>query len=93
MELTKREMQIAKEALGYGVMFSNNEAETAEFAMLKIKIESEILKQEQNNIPEFCPVCGRKCSGVANSIKNGEITERTFFHYKANSKNCIQKKQ
>lgn len=47
MELSNRELKFIKDALGYGVMWSENEAETAEFGMLKVKVEAEILKREE----------------------------------------------
>ncbi len=47
MELTKRELEFIKQALGYGLVFSKDEAETAEFGMLLVKFEGEIVRKSQ----------------------------------------------
>ncbi|WP_421977829.1 hypothetical protein [Roseivirga seohaensis] len=47
MKLIDRDLELIKEALGYGVMFSNSEAETAEFVLLKMKVEKGIHEDEE----------------------------------------------
>jgi len=47
MKLSKRQMQLVKEALGYGVMFSKTESETAEFAIFKMEVETQIRLQSE----------------------------------------------
>lgn len=60
-------MLLLKEALGYGVMFSQSESQTAEFAMLKIEVESDLLRKpfvpvkrtrpELDPKEQWCPEC------------------------------------
>lgn len=45
MKLSKHEMKALGQALSYAVMYGKTEEETAEFAMLKVKIDGEITKQ------------------------------------------------
>lgn len=46
MKLSVRELLLLIEALGYGIALSNDEPQTIDFALLKIKIETEIIRQE-----------------------------------------------
>lgn len=71
MELTLNELSLVKEALGYGLLFSKSEAETAEFALLKMKVEKN-LKNDKAGKPvstslDGCPFhyCDKKpkCEG------------------------------
>lgn len=43
MELTKRQLLTMQQVLGYAVMFAKTEHETAEFALLKLDIDSAII--------------------------------------------------
>lgn len=45
MELSNYEIKSLQQALGYAVMFAKTEEETAEFAMLKIKVDGEIIRR------------------------------------------------
>ena len=47
MKLTKRQLITAQQAFGYAVMYAKTESETAEFALLKMDIEKELIKSEQ----------------------------------------------
>ena len=42
MKLTKRQLQVLQQALGYAVMFAKTESETAEFVLMKLHVEKEI---------------------------------------------------
>lgn len=46
IDLSKHELQQLGQALSYAVMYAKTESETAEFAMLKVKVEGEITKAE-----------------------------------------------
>lgn len=75
MELTKRQLLTAQQALGYAVMYAKTESETAEFALLKLDIDGAIIRQqeaariklehEKMNCPfNYCdsnPKCNGKC--------------------------------
>ncbi len=45
MELSNHELNQLGQALSYAVMYAKTEAETAEFAMLKVTVEGEIAKR------------------------------------------------
>lgn len=47
LELFQHELKMLEQALGYAVMYAKTEEETAEFAMLKLKVDKEILVQNQ----------------------------------------------
>lgn len=49
IELTSQELQALGQALSYAVMNAPTEQETAEYAMLKVKIEGEIIRL---NVPD-----------------------------------------
>jgi len=75
MRLTWGQLLTAQQALGYAVMYAKTEHETAEFALLKLDIESEIIRakeyKEKNDLHErkdcpfkYCdsnPKCEGKC--------------------------------
>ena len=42
MKLTKRQLQVIQQALGYAVMYAKTESETAEFALMKLDVEKQI---------------------------------------------------
>ena len=73
MEITLRKLKLIREALSYGMMFSKDEAETAEFAMLLIEIDGDILRKIEHDKKKSehdkmgCPFnyCGNvpKCKG------------------------------
>jgi hypothetical protein len=46
LELFNHELEMLYQALSY----ANTEAETAEFAMLKVKVNSAIVKEQQNTL-------------------------------------------
>ena len=46
MELSLHELKALGQALGYAIGYAKTEHETAEFAMLKVKIDGEIYKRE-----------------------------------------------
>ena len=46
MNLSKRQLLTAQQALGYAVMFAQTESETAEFALLKLDINGLLIRQE-----------------------------------------------
>lgn len=48
MELFNHELNMLYQALGYAVMHAHTESETAEFAMLQLKVHGEILKKEES---------------------------------------------
>ena len=50
-KLKENEYELIREALQYGVMWSRNESETAEFALLLMKVEKILfkLRNEDNN--------------------------------------------
>jgi len=58
MNLSKHETIQLGQALSYAVMYAKTEEETAEFAMLKVKIEGEIAKLKKNDGLK-CKNCGR----------------------------------
>lgn len=58
MKLSKHETVQLGQALSYAVMYAKTEEETAEFAMLKVKVEGEIARLSQNDGIK-CKVCGR----------------------------------
>lgn len=47
MELTIRQLITAQQALGYAVMYAKTEEETAEFTLLKLDIDSAIIRQDE----------------------------------------------
>ncbi|MEO9474140.1 MAG: hypothetical protein ABJG41_01355 [Cyclobacteriaceae bacterium] len=47
MNLSEREKRLLREALSYAVMFSRSESQTAEFALLKVKLEKEASSNSQ----------------------------------------------
>lgn len=64
MKLSKHETEQLGQALSYAVMYAKTEEETAEFAMLKVKVEGEIAKLKQNEGLK-CKVCGRQLEHYA----------------------------
>jgi hypothetical protein len=48
MELSNHEVKELGQALSYAVLYAKTEAETAEFALLKVKIEGEIIRREES---------------------------------------------
>ncbi len=48
MELSNHEMRQLGQALSYAVMYGQTEEETAEFAMLKVKVNGEIVRREES---------------------------------------------
>lgn len=75
MDLSKRQLLTAQQALGYAVMYAKTESETAEFALLKLDIDGALIRkeaaekrekeQEKKGCPfKYCdsnPPCGDKC--------------------------------
>lgn len=57
MKLSKHETEQIGQALSYAVMYAKTEEETAEFAILKVKVEGEIAKLKQNEGLK-CKICG-----------------------------------
>jgi hypothetical protein len=47
MELSNHELTQLGQALSYAVVNAKTESETAEFAMLKVKVEGEIVNREE----------------------------------------------
>jgi len=47
MNLTRSQLLTAQQALGYAVMYAKTEYETAEFALLKLDIDSSIIRQDE----------------------------------------------
>ena len=47
MEIKKAKLETIKNALQYGMLFSNDEAETAEFALLLNDVQVVIVKEEE----------------------------------------------
>ena len=47
MDLSKRQLLTAQQALGYAVMYAKTESETAEFALLKLDIDGAIIRQKE----------------------------------------------
>lgn len=47
LELFNHELKMLYQALGYAVVNAHTEAETAEFAMLQLKVHHQILVQEE----------------------------------------------
>ena len=45
MDLSKRQLLTAQQALGYAVMYAKTEHETAEFALLKLDIDGMLIRQ------------------------------------------------
>ncbi len=64
MKLSKHETEQLEQALSYAVMYAKTEKETAEFAMLKVKVEGEIAKLKQNDGIK-CKACGRQLEHYA----------------------------
>lgn len=48
MNLSNHEIKELGQALSYAVMYAKTEEETAEFSMLKVKVEGEIVRREEN---------------------------------------------
>jgi hypothetical protein len=46
MDLSKRQLLTAQQALGYAIMYAKTEHETAEFALLKLDIDGMLIRQE-----------------------------------------------
>jgi hypothetical protein len=82
MKLTKRQLQIAQQAVGYAVMYAQTESETAEFALLKLDIDSALIRidagllepeptKNLNAVPyQTCPLClgAGRMTGYSSSI-------------------------
>lgn len=47
-KLSNHEVRQLGQALSYAVMYAKTEEETAEFAMLKIKVEGEVVRREES---------------------------------------------
>jgi tRNA(Ile2) C34 agmatinyltransferase TiaS len=60
MEFTKEKLQKIKQALQYALIFAQTEAESAEFAILLVEIETGLTVEIENdgNYP-LCPDCGK----------------------------------
>lgn len=73
MDLSKRQLLTAQQALGYAVMYAKTESETAEFALLKLDIDGALIrrdledKRKEEHEKMGCPFnyCDRnpKCEG------------------------------
>ncbi|RKD18999.1 hypothetical protein BCY91_14070 [Pelobium manganitolerans] len=74
MELTLNELSLVKEALGYGLLFSKSEAETAEFALLKMKVE-------KNLFNDFMNTGQHLRSQVATGLPASTSLDGCPFHY------------
>lgn len=75
LELFQHELKMLDQALGYAVMYAKTEEETAEFAMLKLKVNTAIVTEQQlaikkalhdkMNCPfQYCsqnPICEGTC--------------------------------
>lgn len=48
MKLTKRQLLTAQQAVGYAVVYAKTESETAEFALLKVDIDSALIRLEES---------------------------------------------
>ncbi len=48
MELSLHELKQLSQALSYAIVNSPHETQTAEFAMLKVKVEGQIVRQEEH---------------------------------------------
>lgn len=62
MKITDNELNTISQALSYAVMYAKTEPETAEFAIIKVKVESEINKRfydKQLREKTLCKVCNR----------------------------------
>lgn len=46
MKLTKRQLLTAQQAFGYAIMYAKTESETANFALLKLDIDSALITIE-----------------------------------------------
>lgn len=46
MQLSKRQLLLMSQAVGYAVMYAKTEHETAEFALLKLDIDEAIIRQK-----------------------------------------------
>jgi hypothetical protein len=46
MDLSKRQLLTAQQALGYAVMYAKTEHETAKFALLKLDIDGMLIRQD-----------------------------------------------
>lgn len=64
MKLSKHETEQLGQALSYAVMYAKTEEETAEFAMLKVKVEGQIARLKQNDGIK-CKRCGRQLEHYA----------------------------
>lgn len=76
MEFNKRKLDIIIQALGYGTMFAKTEAETAEFALLKLEIEKTIL------------VDGIPSSQVVTGLPSSTSLDGCPFHYCDKNPKC-----
>ena len=47
-KLSNHEVKALGQALSYAVIYAKTEEETAEFAMLKVKVEGEIVRREES---------------------------------------------
>jgi hypothetical protein len=47
MKLSNHEVKALGQALSYAIVYAKTESETAEFALLKVKVEGEIVRREQ----------------------------------------------
>ena len=56
MDLSKRQLLTAQQALGYAVMYAKTESETAEFALLKFDIDCMLIRQEAADKPMLADV-------------------------------------
>jgi len=48
LELSKHELNQLGQALSYAIMYASLESETAEFAMLKVKVEGQIVRVQES---------------------------------------------
>lgn len=57
MKISDNELNTISQALSYAVMFSNDEAETAEFIIIRIKVDHELHKRRADNYKRATTLC------------------------------------
>ena len=61
MEISKRQLLLMQQAIGYAVMYAKTEHETAEFALLKLDIDGMLIRmkaaehRQRNHENKGCP--------------------------------------
>jgi hypothetical protein len=76
MQFNKRELDIIIQALGYGTVFAKTQGETAEFALLKMKVEKQIMND------------GLPISQVATGLPASTSLDGCPFHYCDKNPKC-----